>query len=137
MSFKFEKLKIWQIATDFGEDMYQLSRTFPDYEKFNLSSQLSRAADSIALNISEGSIEQSPKEFKKFVGYGIRSLAEVVTCLYKAKRRSYLNLDEFQKYFQEAFQLMNMMIAFRKNYNPMYRTISLSRTNTLPPASSI
>ncbi len=112
--FKFEKLKIWQIAMDFGEDMFELSRSFPNYEKFNLSSQLSRAADSIALNISEGSILQSAPEFRKFMGYSIRSLAEVVTCLHKAKRREYLDEKKFDEYYQESFKLMNMMIAFRK-----------------------
>lgn len=41
---------------DLGEDMNVLSRKFPKDELYNLSSQLKRASDSIALNISEGSI---------------------------------------------------------------------------------
>ena len=44
---------------DFGERIFQISKDFPKYEMFNLVSQLIRAADSIALNISEGSILQS------------------------------------------------------------------------------
>ena len=83
MSFKFEKLKVWQKAMDFGDEIHDLVLTFPDYEKFNLASQARRAVDSIALNISEGSIEQSELEYKKFIGYSIRSLAEMVTCLHK------------------------------------------------------
>jgi four helix bundle protein len=71
--------------------------------------------DSVALNISEGSIGQSNPEFKKFMGYAIRSLAEVVTCLHKAFRRQYISEQEFYKYYDESFHLMNMMIAFRKN----------------------
>ena len=113
--FKFEKLIIWQKAMDFGEIMDQLSLNFPDREKFNLSSQISRASDSIALNISEGSIGQSNPEQKKFIGYSIRSLAEVVTCLFKAKRRKYITEKEFIKLYNEAYHLMNMMSAFRKN----------------------
>jgi hypothetical protein len=35
MSFKFEKLKIWQKSMDFGEDVYSLIQTFPKLEKFN------------------------------------------------------------------------------------------------------
>jgi four helix bundle protein len=57
MSFKFEKLLIWQKAMDFGEEIYKISKNFPKHEIYNLSSQLLRASDSIALNISEGSIE--------------------------------------------------------------------------------
>lgn len=113
--FKFEKLIIWQKAMDFGEVIDQLSLNFPDREKFNLSSQICRASDSIALNISEGSIGQSNPEQKKFIGYSIRSLAEVVTCLFKAKRRNYITETEFTKLYNETYHLMNMMSAFRKN----------------------
>ena len=102
MEFKFEKLIIWQKAMDFGEDINTLTDKFPPKEVYNLSSQIRRAADSIALNISEGSIGQSNPEFKKFMGYAIRSLAEVVTCLYKAKRRNYISLEEFSKLYEFA-----------------------------------
>lgn len=88
MSFKFEKLIIWQNAMSFGEDIFKISQNFPKSEIYNLTSQINRAVDSIALNISEGSIEQSNPEFRRFLGYAIRSLAEVVTCLYKAKKES-------------------------------------------------
>lgn len=113
MSFKFEKLRIWQEAMQFGEDMNLLAENFPKKERYNLSSQLRRASDSIALNISAGSILQSPAEFRRFLGYSIRSLAEVITCLYKAKNRKYLQTEEFEKFYNFSYRLMNMMIAFR------------------------
>lgn len=114
MSFKFEKLLIWQKAMDFGEEMNVSTSNFPKKEMYNLSSQLMRAVDSIALNISEGSIEQSGPEFARFMGYAIRSLAEVVTCLHKALRRNYISETEFKQFYDRSFELMNMMIAFRK-----------------------
>ncbi|WP_296620887.1 four helix bundle protein [Marivirga sp.] len=113
MSFKFENLRIWHISMDFGEDLYNLSKTFPKDEVFNLTSQLRRASDSIALNISEGSILQSAPEYKKFLSYSIRSLAEVVTCLHKAKRRKYIDENQFQTKYKQAYNLMNMMVSFR------------------------
>ena len=113
-SFKFEKLIIWQKAMDFGEDIHTLAKTFPKEEVYNLSSQIRRAADSIALNISEGSIGQSNPEFKKFIGYAIRSLAEVITCLYKAKKRKYLSDEKFSDLYDYAYNLMNMMTAFKE-----------------------
>lgn len=115
MKFKFEKLIIWQKAMNFGEDINLFAESFPKKEIFNLSSQILRAVDSIALNIAEGSIGQSNPEFRKFMGYSIRSLAEVVTCLHKAKRRKYCNEKEFASYYDDAFNLMNMMVAFRNN----------------------
>ena len=114
MSFKFEKLIIWQKSMDFAENIYLISNGFPNSEIYNLTSQIRRAVDSIALNIAEGSILQSEKENSRFLGYSIRSLAEVVTCLYKAKRRQYIEANKFDENYFEAFNLMNMMIAFRK-----------------------
>ena len=74
-----------------------------------------RASDSIALNISEGSIEQSNAEFNRFLGYSVRSKAEVVTCLYKAKRRNYIDSTLFDKLYKDCFDLMNMTIAFKSH----------------------
>ena len=40
MSFKFEKLIIWQKSMDFGEMIFQISKDFPKDEMFNLVSQI-------------------------------------------------------------------------------------------------
>jgi len=79
MGFKFEKLNVWNNAMEFGELINELTDKFPKKEIYNLSSQIRRAGDSIALNIAEGSIGQSNAEQKRFIGYSIRSLAEVIT----------------------------------------------------------
>jgi four helix bundle protein len=113
MSFKFEKLIIWQKSMEFGEEIFSLTKVLPKQELYNLSSQILRAADSVALNISEGSIQQSNPEFSRFLGYSIRSIAEVVTCLYKAKHRNYIEDNLFEKLYQDSYKLMNMIIAFR------------------------
>jgi four helix bundle protein len=47
------------------------------------------------------------------MGYAIRSLAEVVTCIHKAKKRNYSE-QEFNKLYEDSFNLMNMMISFKK-----------------------
>ena len=113
MSFKFEKLIIWQKSMDFGEEIFLISKDFPKDEMFNLASQIRRAVDSVALNISEGSILQSTPEFKRFLGFSIRSLAEVVTCLYKAKNIKYISEEKFKELYNESYQLMNQIIGFR------------------------
>ena len=113
MSFKFEKLIIWQKSMELGENIHLLTKDFPKEEMFNLTSQIRRASDSVALNISEGSILQSKPEFKRFLGFSIRSLAEVVTCLYKAKNRKYISEEKFKELYNESYQLMNQIIGFR------------------------
>lgn len=49
MKFKFEKLLIWQKAMDLAEEINVLSSKFPKKEIYNLSSQICRSSDSIAL----------------------------------------------------------------------------------------
>ena len=114
MKFKFENLVIWQKAMDYGEKIFSLSKKFPKDEIYYLTSQIRRAVDSVALNISEGSIGQSNLEQKRFIGLAIRSLAELVTCLHKASRRNYITELDFSKHYDLAFELMNMMLAFKK-----------------------
>jgi four helix bundle protein len=114
MQFKFEKLIFWQKAMDYGESIFRLSYKFPKEEMYNFSSQIRRAVDSIALNISGGSIGQSNPEFKKFIGFAIRSLIEVVTCSHKAFKRNYFSEEEFREHYDYAYNLMNMMVAFKE-----------------------
>ncbi len=98
---------------EMAENINLITDDFPKKEIYNLSSQIRRAIDSVALNIAEGSIGQSNLEQRKFMGYAIRSLAEVVTCLHKTKRREYITEQEFNVFYEQSFHLMNMMIAFR------------------------
>ena len=98
MSFKFENLKVWQKAVDLACDVDLLTKTFPKEELFILSSQIKRAADSVSLNIAEGSTGQSNPEFEKFLTYALRSDIEVVGCLYLAKRRNLIDQQRFIKF---------------------------------------
>jgi four helix bundle protein len=62
MAFKFEQLRVWQRALDLTLEVSDLTK------RFNLTSQIKRATDSIALNIAEGSTGQTNKEFNRFLG---------------------------------------------------------------------
>ena len=57
MKFKFEKLLVWQKAMNLGEEIKAISYKFPKEETFNLAQQVRRAADSVALNISDNCAE--------------------------------------------------------------------------------
>lgn len=113
--FKFENLRMWQDVMNLAEEMNLMIKNFPQKERFNLSSQLLRASDSIGLHISEGSILQTVKQQRRYLNIAIGSLAETVTCLHKAKRRNYLSNDEFNKHYLDCFKLMNMLIDYKKS----------------------
>jgi len=66
MSFKFEKLLVWQMAVGLSIDVHNMTKAFPKDELYILTSQIKRASDSVVLNIAEGSTGQSNAEFNKF-----------------------------------------------------------------------
>ncbi len=113
MSFKFEKLIVWQQALALTETVNEMVKVFPKEELFVLTSQIKRAADSVVLNIAEGSILQTNPENRKFVSYAIRSLAEVVACLHIAKKRNLIENVKFDEAYQKCFQLMNRLVSYR------------------------
>ncbi|MGC4036241.1 MAG: four helix bundle protein [Chitinophagaceae bacterium] len=115
MPFKFERLDIWKLAVSFADDVHLLTRKFPKEEMFSLTSQFKRAADSISLNIAEGSIGQSNAEQRKFIGYAIRSLAECVTCIYLSEKREYITHEEFIMLYKRSEELFAKMNKFRNN----------------------
>lgn len=112
MAFKFENLRVWQVSLEFGEKINLLADEFPRKEMFNLSSQIRRAADSIGLNIAEGSTGQTNAEQKRFLTFANRSALEVVAYLIKAKLRSYVDEKTFQILYAEAENLVKMIQAF-------------------------
>ncbi len=113
MAFRFEELRIWQKAFQLSNEIDVVSKSFPKTEMFSLVSQIKRAADSVVLNIAEGSTGQTKPEFKRFLGMSLRSAIEVVSCLFMAKARFYINEIEFKKYYDEYEQLCKMITAFR------------------------
>jgi four helix bundle protein len=115
MAFKFENLKVWQKAVDFTTSIHELTKNFPKYELYVLTAQIKRAADSIALNIAEGSTGQSNAEFRQFLGYAIRSGIEVVSCLFIAKNRGLIDVEKFQKLYDEAEAIIKMIQSLRNS----------------------
>lgn len=115
MSFKFEDLRVWQQSIEFSGKIAEMTESFPTKELWVLTSQIKRAADSIALNIAEGSTGQTNPEFKRFLGFAIRSGIEVVCCLYLAKKRKLINQQTFEKHYKSAQELIIMIQALRKS----------------------
>jgi four helix bundle protein len=88
---EFQIRKVKSLAIDLSADINELTKTFPKDELFVLTAQIKRAADSVLLNIAEGSTGQSNPEFKKFLTYALRSDVEVVGCLYLAQKRDIID----------------------------------------------
>jgi len=82
----YHQLDVWQRAMAYTVRIYEFSARLPDGERYNLVSQLRKAATSVPLNIAEGAGCSTGSEFARFLGFAYRSLKEVVTCLELCQR---------------------------------------------------
>jgi len=77
----FKKLQIWQKGIELVKLSYKLTEQLPTTEKFNLVSQINRAAISIPSNIAEGSSRRSERDYFRFLEIALGSCFELETQL--------------------------------------------------------
>ena len=112
--FKFELLEIWKLANGYTDQIYEITKTFPKDELFNLTNQLRRSSSSIPDNIAEGSGSQTIKDFKNYLQISIKSTFESVSQLYRAKRRGYIDKVIRVKTYDQAEVLVKKINSFKK-----------------------
>ncbi|MCW5776623.1 MAG: four helix bundle protein [Phycisphaeraceae bacterium] len=81
----------WQKAITFGLNVYDATEAFPNSERFGLTSQLRRAAVSVASNIAEGYGRGTTPDYLRFLRAARGSLYELDTQLLFAARRAYID----------------------------------------------
>src|SRR6185503_477555 len=116
MAFRFEDLQVWQKAMDLDDQINQLTKTFPREELHISTSQIKRAADSVVLNIAEGSTGQSKAVFKVFWGYSLWWAIEVVSCLFIAKRRNYISDEIFKPFYNDYETLVKIITSLKNSF---------------------
>ena len=84
-------LTVWQKSIQLVVEVYKLTKTLPEEEKYGLISQMRRAAVSIPSNIAEGSGRNSTKEYVRFVNISRASLSELDTQLIICKELSFVS----------------------------------------------
>lgn len=87
----YRKLKAFQLADELVMAIYRETLDFPKAEQFGLTSQLRRAAVSIATNLVEGSARSSQVEYTRFIEISLGSCWEVRYQLSIARRLDYLS----------------------------------------------
>jgi four helix bundle protein len=112
--YKFQRLTVYQLALEYADQVYALSNRLPESERFNLRSQLERAATSIVLNIAEGSTGQSDAEQHRFLGLALRSYLETIACWDLVIRRRYIFDNELTVVREFGHRLFVKLQAFKK-----------------------
>jgi four helix bundle protein len=99
----FADLEIYKLSYKLAIEIFNISKTFPSYEKYSLTDQIVRSTRSISANIAEGYGRRTfPVEFKKFLVYSAGSLEETKVWLNFAKDCQYITTDEFNLIYDKA-----------------------------------
>ena len=108
----YKDLIVWQKAVDLTEAVYNLTSDFPVSEQYGLTSQMRRAAVSIASNIAEGKTRRTQKDFHNFLGIAFASGAELETQVVIAKRLGYGKKEKYSivdAIFNEVIRMLNSL----------------------------
>lgn len=116
MAFRFRKLPVYKEAVKFRKEIKEMAKEyFPKEELYILFSQIVRAADSIVLNIAEGTDRGTDLDFARFLNTALTSLNEVVACLDLALEDNYISWNIHQEFLGKAEELAGQLTAFRKS----------------------
>ena len=105
-------LEAWKKSIELVTKIYEITKTFPECEKYGIVSQIRRAAVSIPSNLAEGAARCSDKEMLRFLDISLGSIAELETQLIISEKLQYIkNTDIY-----EDIRITTALIAGLKKY---------------------
>ncbi len=111
---QYKNLTLWKKSIELVTKIYQLTEAFPLSERFNLISQINRAAVSIPSNIAEGAGRNSDKEFKYFLSIAHASSYELETQLIIADNLDYLPHSMLTELLDDIVELQKMNYSLQR-----------------------
>jgi four helix bundle protein len=91
----YEKFEAWKAAHELALEVYRITDQWPACERFQLTSQVRRAALSVPTNIAEGAAKRGPREFRRYLDIARGSLSELLYLLRFSKDRGILDGETF------------------------------------------
>src|SRR6059036_1812638 len=122
----FEDLEYYQVAREFRKAMYDVSRRVPAFEKFELASQIRRAAVSLTNNVAEGHGRWHYLDHIKFVLQSRGSLQELIDDLNVCEDELYLPPHEIAKLKQEGWHVLKLVNGYLRHLRDRKAGESLS-----------
>ncbi len=115
----FKKLVVWAKAHELTLAVYTETDHFPKEERYGLTSQIRRAAASIAANIVEGHGRHSDPELHRFLQISRGSACELEYHLILARDLGYLKSDRHQKLQLKLEEVERMLTSFAQSVAPL------------------
>lgn len=111
LELNHKKLKVYHRSLNLVSEIYSITQSFPDHEKYGLVSQLRRSAISIPSNIAEGASRKSHKERKRFYEISRSSLVELDTQIELSINLGYIKKQQIKILENDANQVFAMLSA--------------------------
>src|SRR3989344_5409009 len=115
MARLYKNMEIFQLSYALALDVHKLLDKFPEEQRDNIASQMRRAATSIPLNIAEGSVKKSPREFLNFLSHAYGSAKELDVLLSMSKDLGYITKTQYESIFGKLDELMAKLFGFMEN----------------------
>ena len=87
----FRDLDVWKVSMDVAEGLYRLIVRLPPEERFELASQIRRAAVSVPSNIAEGHATGLERRYLYHARVALGSVGELCTCVELCRRLGYID----------------------------------------------
>ena len=111
----YRRLTVFQKGMEFVWLIYKITIEFPKYELFGLTSQLRRAVLSIPLNIAEGYVRDSRKDYARFLSIALGSAAEADVLLDVAYRLAYCTKADYEILKSLRDEIGKLLYVSRRN----------------------
>ncbi len=107
--FDFEKLKVYQKALGFIDEIFDIMKELPREYKYSIGENLLRAGLSIANNLAEGNGKKSKKEKNRYFSTSLDSARECVSVFNVLKRQQLMREDKYKEIRSEAKEITSMI----------------------------
>jgi four helix bundle protein len=111
---RFTDLTVWQRSHGLVLQIYKITRGFPSDERFNLVTQIRRAALSVPTNIAEGSKRIGRQDYARFLNIAEGSLAETEYLLLVGRDLGYVEAKSYVASQREIEEISKMLHGLRK-----------------------
>ena len=108
----FRELQVWHKAHKLALEVYKVSAAFPKEEIYGLSSQIRRAAASVATNIAEGCGRGSKKELKQFLQISMGSASEVEYQILLSHELGYMDSKAYGNLDSDIQEVKKMLSCY-------------------------
>jgi four helix bundle protein len=110
-----EELDVFKLSHEMALAIYELTKNFPEEEKFGLTSQMRRAAYSVPMNLVEGANRLNSKEYRYFVGIAKGSSGEIIYQLLLARDLKYIDEKTYDSYRSSYDRIAQMLSGLAKS----------------------